>query len=171
MVLEGKADLKLPPQRRRHEAQGHADVLLEEHQCPPIRRRRLPQRARNSTTHAHRGPVRPAHYFEGLRMVSASAVMVMALLVLSIGIFPPRTSLWSASKSTTHVVRARNAGFCKSWANSCARTGDLDGARHRVALSLDGAPPHSEGSRATRPDAPIGRSRPSAAPNRRVQGP
>ena len=34
----------------------------------------------------------------------------------------------------------------------------------RVALSLDGAPPHSEGSRATRPDAPIGRSRPSAAP-------
>ena len=100
-----------------------------------------------------------------------SSVMVMALLVLSIGIFPPRTSLWSASKSTTHVVRARNAGFCKSWANSCARTGDLDGARHRVALSLDGAPPHSEGSRATRPDAPIGRSRPSAAPNRRVQGP
>ena len=30
MVLEGKADLQLPQQRRRHEAQGHADVLLEE---------------------------------------------------------------------------------------------------------------------------------------------
>ena len=83
MVLEGKADLQLPPQRRRHEAQCHADVLLEEHQRPPIRRRRLPQRARNSTTHAHRGPVRPAHYFEGLRMVSASAVMAMARLATS----------------------------------------------------------------------------------------
>ena len=72
--------------------------------------------------------------------------MVMALLVLSIGIFPPRTSLWSASKSTTHVVRARNVGFCKSWANSCARTGDLDGARHRVALKRedDTAPPVEE---------------------------
>ena len=95
-------------------------------------------------------------YFEGvgsspsacllLFLAGASAVMVMALLVLSIGIFPPRTSLWSASKSTTHVVRARNVGFCKSWANSCARTGDLDGARHRVALKRedDTAPPVEE---------------------------
>ena len=50
------------------------------------------------------------------------------------------------------------------------RDGNLDALLHR-SRSASMAPPHSEGSRATRPDAPIGRSRPSAVPDRRVQGP
>ena len=117
MVLEGKADLQLPPQRRRHEAQCHADVLLEEHQRPPIRRRRLPQRARNSTTHAHRGPVRPAHYFEGLRMVSASAVMVMARLATLTSCAQKRSRCRPAHRG--RIARGQAHGLARDRAARC----------------------------------------------------
>ena len=134
MVLEGKADLQLPPQRRRHEAQGHADVLLEEHQRPPIRRRRLPQRARNSTTHAHRGPVRPAHYFEGLRMVSASAVMVMARLATLTSCAQKRSRCRPAHRG--RIARGQAHGLARDRAASVFLTAWL-----KPALLLAGHSP------------------------------
>ena len=139
-------------------------------------RGRAARRAAARGRPAHRVAVRAA-LLRGRRLLAVgllapllggrSSVMVMALLVLSIGIFPPRTSLWSASKSTTHVVRARNVdageqlrfGRCGS-ENQRRRAAPGRAQPRWRASAFGGVAGHAPG-RAHRPLAPIGGPEPA----------